>query len=275
MHTHPTELSWIQSLHETLRNPSLDTFFLYWNFVDTIWFVTLFLAAIIYLFNRKEGISLLFLFLLSNIINLLLKNTFQMPRPSHIDPSLGLVDLTSYGFPSGAAQTATIIAGVALVKCKSNIWKILGVIFALFLCFSRIYLGVHFFTDILGGIFVGSCLLLIYLKFFPRLENHWGKIASLISLPLFFLDNPKFHALGAMILGYGVGLFLSKKATLFPTITMRTITFLIVSSGTFAILYFGKKNPTFAPTASFLAAIWFIHFGNYLVEKSCSLRGSH
>jgi membrane-associated phospholipid phosphatase len=173
MAIHQLELNGIKHLQDALRSPFTDTFFIYWNYVDTAWFVISFVAIIMYLFNRKEGISLLFIFIISGIVNLLLKGYFDMPRPCHIDPSVGILFFKSSGFPSGAAQTATIIAGVAFAKCRRSIYKMLAVIFALFVCFSRVYLGLHYFTDILGGIAVGIGLLAIYVKLFPLVDKYW------------------------------------------------------------------------------------------------------
>src|SRR5579872_6404798 len=238
MTIHQVELKWIHHLQNALHGPFTDAFFSYWDYVDTTWFILIFVATIMYLFNRKEGISLLFIFIISWIVNLLLKSYFDNPRPCDIDPSVSVICHYSYSFPSGSAQTATIIAGIAYAKCRKNITKILAGLFALFLCFSRIYLGLHYFTDILAGIVVGVGLVTLYLKLFPL--KQWTKFALGLSVLCLALGGMKMMPQAAMILGIGMGLWLGKDYKLSHTIQRRMVTFLVVIIGSTGFLYLGE-----------------------------------
>ncbi|NGX45425.1 MAG: hypothetical protein K940chlam2_00579 [Chlamydiae bacterium] len=267
MKIHQLELSGIHHIHDALRAPFTDQFFIWWSYVDTPWFSILFLATIIYLFNRKEGISLLFLFIISGVVNILLKQYFHMPRPCQIDPSVAILCLKSFGFPSGAAQTGTLIAGAAFVKCRHMGYKIAAAIFALFLYFSRIYLGVHFFTDILGGIAVGIGLIFIYVKLFPLIEKHWAKFAYLLTALLFLIGGAKMLAVGGITLGIGIGLQLSRGQKLPSSRPTRILTLFTVLIGTYGLIYLGLTHTAIQPLALLLAGLWFSHLGSLLTHQ--------
>lgn len=258
MSIHSIELNWIHELQSVLRGPWTDTFFIYWNYVDTTWFTLLFVAVIMQIFNRKEGISLLFIFLISSIVNLSLKKMIGFPRPCHIDPLVGILCSPSYGFPSGAAQTATIIACAAWAKCKNNTLKVFAIVFALFLCFSRIFLGLHYFTDILGGIGVGIILVILYLKLFPLLEKHWTLFSCALAILVFILGGAAFLPQATMILGIGLGLFFSRNNKPATSRLARSLTLLGVVLGSSLFLYLGDVFVNFKPLATFLAGFWFV-----------------
>lgn len=266
MPPHQLELSGIHHLQNILRGPWTDPFFVYWNYVDTIWFTLIFVAAIMYLFNRKEGISLLFILIISGIVNTVLKNTFLLPRPCHLDPSVGILCSLTYGFPSGAAQTATIIAGAAFAKCRKNSLKVIAAIFAIFLCFSRVYLGLHFFTDILGGICVGIGLLVIYLKLFPLLEKHWAIVGFVLAFLILLLGGEKMFYQAGLLLGLAAGFLFAKQSKIASKWAVRVVTFFVVVLGTMSFLYIGQVYPFLQYPAIILAGFWFSYLGNQLVS---------
>lgn len=163
MTIHETELHLIRQI-QFIRTPLLDQFFLLCNYLDKKYFIVGLVLLVFLAGKRRIGCKMAIVFLLSYLANKTLKYTFGLPRPSHIDPTLGLLTIRNPGFPSGAAQTAVIILGIILYEWKSK-WKwLIGPLFALVLSFSRLYLGVHFPTDLLGGWIVGGFLLWIYLQ---------------------------------------------------------------------------------------------------------------
>ena len=99
-------------------------------------------------------------------MNLLLKNIFVRPRPSE----LRLIEETGYSFPSGHAMASTAVYGLLLyivfreVKNKKirNIACILLAILIFTIDMSRIYVGVHYASDVIAG----TCLSIAYLILF-------------------------------------------------------------------------------------------------------------
>jgi undecaprenyl-diphosphatase len=106
------------------------------------------------------------------LLNKILKYEFQRPRPHFDDP---LLSLTSYSFPSGHTMTATVLYGVlaAYFFTTTQDWRrrVFIVLVASFLIllvgFSRIYLGAHYLSDVLGAMAEGLawlslCLTVVY-----------------------------------------------------------------------------------------------------------------
>lgn len=91
------------------------------------------------------------------VLNVLLKNVFQRARPSFEDP---LLTLSSYSFPSGHAAAATLFYGVlaAYLICRVKSWRwqvliaLLAVLLVALVGLSRIYLGVHYLSDVLAAV---------------------------------------------------------------------------------------------------------------------------
>jgi undecaprenyl-diphosphatase len=100
------------------------------------------------------------------VLNPVLKALFARQRPLFPDP---LVTLTSYSFPSGHAMAAMIFYGLLVYfiirRVVSWRWRVLavitGAVLILLIGFSRIYLGVHYLSDVLGGYAAG----LVWLAF--------------------------------------------------------------------------------------------------------------
>ncbi len=94
------------------------------------------------------------------LLNILLKHFFHRARPVLENP---LVTLTSFGFPSGHTMGATLFYGLlALVAAQSMIgrrWRFLGVLLACVLVaaigLTRIYLGAHYPSDVVGAVAAG------------------------------------------------------------------------------------------------------------------------
>ena len=96
--------------------------------------------------------------------NLILKNTFARPRPCDIDTAITLLLSRPHGhsFPSGHSINS-MVAAVALFLNNKKI-GVPAVILATLIGFSRMYLFVHFPTDVLGG-FVIAILVAVAVDF--------------------------------------------------------------------------------------------------------------
>lgn len=115
--------------------------------------------------REKIGLPVSIAVISSEIVNLILKQIFARQRPN----ILQLVNETSYSFPSGHSMiNATIctMLGILAIKYiydkkKKIICLIICALLPLIIGFTRIYLGVHFFGDVLGGLLLGFTISVI------------------------------------------------------------------------------------------------------------------
>ena len=109
------------------------------------------------------------------ILNSLLKFFFSRPRPAQFS----MIEETGYSFPSGHMMASTMFYGLCIYFLWQThwkkIWKILITFVLTFLILSigisRVYLGVHYMSDILGGFLLSLCFLSFGI-FFYRSMNH-------------------------------------------------------------------------------------------------------
>lgn len=112
------------------------------------------------------------------ILNRLLKSAFQRARPRLDDP---IFTFTGYSFPSGHTLTATVVYGclaaLIVANTKNRMVRVIAILSASLLialvAFSRIYLGAHYLTDVLGAVAEGLawlslCFTLVYSLWRPR-----------------------------------------------------------------------------------------------------------
>ena len=100
------------------------------------------------------------------LVNVLMKLTFERARPVFEQP---LVTLHTYSFPSGHASGATLFYGFLaclLARHVAGLGKRLAIgaaatLMVVGVCFSRVYLGAHYLTDVLAGFAEGLAWLAV------------------------------------------------------------------------------------------------------------------
>jgi|SRR5579862_1094051 len=265
------QLQWIRALQHVLRTPWMDGFFRAWNYVDSQYFVLGAIILVWYLWDRRIGIRLFYILVIGSVFIQFLKGLFHLPRPCQIDPSVGLLCFTSFGFPSGAAQLAAVISGVLFLECKRTLYRWLGLLFALFLCFSRVYLGVHYPIDILGGLASGCVLLLLYAKVFPLFEKHW-KVWALCFPFFLLLLKPVFSLSWYLVvylcfssLGLAAGLITYEKKDNRPakSLALRWAQVFSVLAGVIILFVLESKWPLLDIAWAFAEGYWVSFLGGW------------
>ena len=147
-------LYFLQDLH----TPLLDKIMLFFTKMGNIGLPWLAVAVILPFFKKTRpcGIAILLSLLLKEIIgNLALKNLIARERPCWIDPSVPLLISapSSYSFPSG--HTFDGFAASVSIFLYSKKAGIAAIIVATAIAFSRMYLFVHFPTDVLASVVLG------------------------------------------------------------------------------------------------------------------------
>lgn len=135
--------------------PAMDRFFIAISRIgyEGVIAIDVVIAVSLLAFKRwREATFAAVAFIGSALLNLGSKQLFQRDRPSlweSISPE------TTFSFPSGHAMGSMTLAMVVILLAWPTRWRwpallVVGV-FALLVAFSRIYLGVHYPSDILGG----------------------------------------------------------------------------------------------------------------------------
>ena len=149
----------ILDLIQTLHTPAGDLLMCFFSKLGNAGAIWLLLTVILLCVpnKRKAGIFLAGALLVDVVLcNGILKHLFARVRPCDINTAVSLLvpRPLDYSFPSGhtaasfASVTALFLAG------EKKLWKP-ALILAMLIAFSRMYLYVHYPTDILGGIAVG------------------------------------------------------------------------------------------------------------------------
>ena len=122
--------------------------------------------ALIVLKNKKIGLFMALNLVVITIFQYILKPIFGRARPVDIN----LIEETNYSFPSGHSLTAMAFYGFIIyliykydLKYK-KIYTILFSILIILIGLSRVYLGVHFITDVFGGFTFSLFYLIVFIN---------------------------------------------------------------------------------------------------------------
>lgn len=122
-------------------------------------FFVLLLPTLYWCFDQMVGLRLGMVLLLGNIANTFFKFLFHNGRPYWISETVE--DYTherSFGLPSGHAQIAASVWGWLAVEVKKKWFTTITIILIFLIGLSRLYLGVHFLSDVLLGWVLGGLL---------------------------------------------------------------------------------------------------------------------
>ncbi len=204
-------------------SPALDFPFNALTFMGNEAFYLLFMPLIYWSIERRTGAGLLILLFFSTYINAVAKVIADQPRPFNYDPRVKpLGQAGGGGLPSGHTQNAVVVWGyLAARRGKTIGWCIAGFLM-IGIPLSRIYLGVHFPTDLFGGYLLGALILILFLWMAPRLEKWlvqigfaWQLVLSLV-LPILLIvlsptGNLHIHSMIATLMGISSGFALERR----------------------------------------------------------------
>ena len=160
---------------------ALTTFFkLVTSVIDSLGIIIWVSALVLFFLYKKWKLEAALLagnLVLHGILIKLIKLVYQRSRPSISH----LVEEGGYSFPSGHAMATAIVVGtlIIIVQQRMQNQQIKRLVQGLLLLFiltimaSRVYLGVHYPTDVIGGALMGFAILNIEFPFYDKLRFQW------------------------------------------------------------------------------------------------------
>lgn len=137
-------------------------------FGSTVGIVLMCIISLFIFRDKKINVSMIICLIIGTILNNALKVIFMRARPD-INP---LVIEKSYSFPSGHSMVSMIFYGYLIYliynhvenkKVKLILISLISVL-VLNIGFTRIYLGVHYASDVIGGFILGIAYLILYIE---------------------------------------------------------------------------------------------------------------
>ena len=170
-----TDFSVLEFIQDNMRCGFLDavmTFLTHLGDKGILWI----LIGLVMLFFKKHricGIKILIGLLLGLIIgNLIVKNLFERSRPCWLEPIENMLIAVpkDYSFPSGHTMSGAVAATVLMLIDRRI--GIPAAVLAVLIAFSRLYLYVHFPTDVLVGAAIGVLIGIAVCRFTDRVMLH-------------------------------------------------------------------------------------------------------
>lgn len=184
-------ITWLQSF----SSPPLDYIIYFFTlFGDRLFFI-LVLTMLYWCVDKNFGFKFFNVYLFGSMTNEGIKYIFQRPRPyvKYGEKIKSIIkDTKGFSFPSGHSQSIANISTQTLEIIKNKKKKILPYvcIFAIgitLVMFSRMYLGQHYFTDVLFGAFLGLVTAILFGKIYDIVIYKYRYKYVLALLPIYVL----------------------------------------------------------------------------------------
>ncbi|MDD5163138.1 MAG: phosphatase PAP2 family protein [Candidatus ainarchaeum sp.] len=220
--------------------------------------------------KEHESFHLVNLIAISSIVIGAVKNIVARPRPSANDFRVVSTDnfsLDTYSFPSG--HSSLIAANFFYLKnfLKKNL-KIIFAIIAVLVAFSRLYLGMHYLTDVIAGLIIGSIIGWAYYRLAGKIAHSRLQltksgdaiaIIAILAAAIILVGLMQSIPLSAALIGYYLGFFSLKEIGLHGKelsrqkfITKQAIGFIVL----LGITAYAYSGPAFSVLWYGLAGFW-------------------
>lgn len=250
----------------------LDTMMVIVTSMGHFYFCFFLVSVIFWCYDKRTAVKIGIVFILSNVLNDFLKYTFNNPRPDAAKLADDFQELTrgmnhnSPGFPSGHTQDTVSFWGSAIYFLRKKIIVISAACMILLVPYSRIYLGVHFPGDVLGGYLIGITFIACIISLIYLLEKHIAALKDIITITLLIviplvicnsIHGKYVYSTMGLLSGFLLGAFLgNERIDFYPKNTIIPHIIKIVTGITVLLLiFFGlTKVLPGTPAARFISS---------------------
>ncbi|MGB9749899.1 MAG: phosphatase PAP2 family protein [Caldisericia bacterium] len=259
----------------SIRNEFLNKLFILITDLGSLEFYLILISFLFFIFDDRKTIKILFLLMISYLINSLLKNIFKFPRPDeNIVKPVYKESGGGYGFPSGHSQNSLVLWLGLFYIFKKNYLKIVSIILIILISISRLYLGLHFLFDVLGGILIGLIILFLYFncidRFFEKFFYLNLKKILLISFSLIIISLfiKEYSFILISLSGILIGINLSKEFNQTYLNMKKIVLRIFVGYPVIFILIYIIKITNFNFIYFFLG-LWVTYLSRLIFKKIC------
>jgi hypothetical protein len=213
------------------------------------------LPLVYWCIDERKGYRLGCMVITCGAINTILKNWLCVPRPYQRDPSVGLSSESSWSTPSGHSQSSALfwpLFATLFPAKRKSVRMAIAIIPPLLIGFTRVYLGVHYPTDVLFGWLIGSMLFIGTWFLWDRIADFLVplrksfKILLLAGVVILLnLLSPSDTSMPGALFGFGTGYFLMNGTRGFAaasgTIIKKILRF-ILGIALLGLVYLGLKK---------------------------------
>lgn len=208
--TDTTFILWIQQF----SNSFLDSFFTIITKIGNPEYYMVAFPLFYWCVNKRQAFRFTLFFLISSYANTLIKGITDVPRPSGDEVRILYHESTqgSSSFPSGHTQGTAAFWGYLANYFKNKYFTAISIVIIALVGISRMYLGLHFPIDVVGGLLFAFIILILYNLLYDSTVNvlkvlPWSlKLVLSGLLPILLLMLPG-HDKG-MLVGFTVGLMI-------------------------------------------------------------------
>lgn len=212
---------------EKIRCPFLDVFFSVFTALGEEFVIAAIIAVVYICFSKRIGEQALVTVMTASCVTTGIKSAVRRLRP-FVNGTVDKVNVDNIvvstadldpdmSFPSGHATATSSFFTTLAIRIRKPLVIVLSTLFVLLVMLSRLYLGVHYPTDVLTGLAIGvACAFLwnlVYAKWYNARLYIYLAIAAL-TIPLLFVERTATHSMfqiSAITLATAAGLLIEDK----------------------------------------------------------------
>lgn len=240
------------------------------TFLGSEYFIFAVLPFLYWCVDRKKGAKIGIVVIVSGFLNSCLKMLFMQPRPYDFRPELGLAREDTPGLPSGHSQNSVTFWGAMLAVLPRTLGWTLAVLVPLLVGISRLYLGVHFPTDVFAGWAVGALVVVVANFLERKLSGIFGRMpmrfqlitVAAVALMMNFV-LPSGTMLSGIFLGSVAGFVLTGHTLKFATdgTAAQKVLRYLIGNGVAVLVYIAPKLILGDEIASGQPLVRFVRYG--------------